>query len=107
MYGYLVIYVVIVLFLLYVGQLKLPRKFSDSYFNLGEPNLILVSSSKINLCSHSTSHLYVYTVTSKKSNPVCIYIRRYGNSKPWLKQMHIIDMYVCRKLVHQLHYKVW
>ena len=38
---------------IFIGQLKMPRKFNDSYFNLGEPNLILVPSSKINLCRYN------------------------------------------------------
>ena len=37
----------------------MPRKFNDSYFNPGEPNLVLVSSSKVNLCCHDTSYLCI------------------------------------------------
>ena len=52
-----------VYFVVTVGRLVKARKFNESFFNLGEPNLVLVPSGKIYLYSDITCHL----IHAKKS----------------------------------------
>lgn len=46
-------------FIVIVGQLIKARKFIDSFFNLGEPNLILVPSGKVLIFVIMTFCLYL------------------------------------------------